>query len=67
MTKESRTYLFKTMVAFVLMIGGGWGIYTYAGFTKALAAICFLIGFIIMLALYGWKWLEVLLDAWFRW
>lgn len=66
MTQDSKEYLLKTIVAVLLIIVGAWGIYAYNGFIEVLAVICFLIGFIIMLALYGWRWLEVWFDAWSR-
>jgi hypothetical protein len=60
MTKESKNYLLKTILAIALMIVGAWGGHTQHGIGKILAGVCFLTGFVIMLLLYGDRWL----DAW---
>jgi membrane-bound ClpP family serine protease len=62
MTESSKDYLLKTIVAIILIAVGVWGIYIGGQTNVILGSICFLIGFIIMLALYGGKWLW----WWFR-
>jgi hypothetical protein len=57
MTEDTKDYLFKTLLAFALMGLGGWGVSMGGQGNIIFGAICFLIGFIILLVLYGEKWL----------
>ena len=58
MTKESKKYLIKTLVAVALMLLGAWGISMGGKVNLILGAICFLIGFIICLVIYGLDFLQ---------
>jgi len=58
MTKKSKRYLFITLSAFVLMYVGAWAYTTGGTANKIGGAICFLIGFIICLVLYGGEFLN---------
>ena len=58
MTKKSKKYLFLTAVGVTLVFFGAWGCSLGGKLNIILGAILFLIGFLIMLHLYGWKWIE---------
>jgi hypothetical protein len=57
MREKSKDYLLKTLVAFVLMAVGAWGVHIGGKLNVISGAVCFLIGFTIMAVLYGQKWL----------
>lgn len=57
MTGKPKDDLLKTFLAIVLMAAGTRGVHTGGEMNAVMGAVCFLIGFIIMTALYGQKWL----------
>jgi hypothetical protein len=57
MNEKSKDYLLKTIIAIILMGFGCWAFSLGGKSNIIMGSISFLIGFIMMLVLYGQKWL----------
>jgi nitrate reductase NapE component len=54
---KSASYLLKTVIAFLLMAVGAWGVHLDSGWSYPLGVVAFVAGFGIMTYLYRGKWL----------
>ena len=58
MSEKSKDYLLKTIVAIILLVASACSIHSGEAINTILGSVCFLIGFVIMLVPYGYRWLE---------
>lgn len=58
MRSTSKNYLLKTLLAVVLMAVGAWGFHLGGRINAILGGSLFVLGFVIMLVLYGKDWLQ---------